>query len=218
MENILVAGANGTTGKQIVNLLKASQYFNPIAMVRKEEQLNQFKSEGIDTVLADLTKDLTHAVKGVDKVLFAAGSGGKNVVEVDQEGAKRLMAVSKMANIKKFVMLSTMGADNPEAVEGMEDYMRAKQNADEHLRNSELNYAIIRPGTLNNSQGKGKIELSKKLNKQGEISRADVAQTLVRALHDDAPKNTTFEILQGDTLIGEAMNQINMNELNMSVN
>ena len=218
MENILVAGANGTTGKQIVNLLKASQYFNPIAMVRKEEQLNQFKSEGIDTVLADLTKDLTHAVKGVDKVLFAAGSGGKNVVEVDQEGAKRLMAVSKMANIKKFVMLSTMGADNPEAVEGMEDYMRAKQNADEHLRNSELNYAIIRPGTLNNSQGKGKIELSKKLNKQGEISRADVAQTLVKALHDDAPKNTTFEILQGDTLIGEAMNQINMNELNMSVN
>ena len=218
MENILVAGANGTTGKQIVNLLKASQYFNPIAMVRKEEQLNQFKSEGIDTVLADLTKDLTHAVKGVDKVLFAAGSGGKNVVEVDQEGAKRLMAVSKMANIKKFVMLSTMGADNPEAVEGMEDYMRAKQNADEHLRNSELNYAIIRPGTLNNYEGKGKIELSKKLNKQGEISRADVAQTLVKALHDDAPKNTTFEILQGDTLIGEAMNQINMNELNMSVN
>ena len=42
MENILIAGANGITGKQIVNLLKASQYFNPIAMVRKEAQLNQF--------------------------------------------------------------------------------------------------------------------------------------------------------------------------------
>lgn len=37
MENILVAGANGTTGKKIVNLLKSSQYFNPIAMVRKQE-------------------------------------------------------------------------------------------------------------------------------------------------------------------------------------
>ncbi|WP_299107797.1 SDR family oxidoreductase [uncultured Winogradskyella sp.] len=213
MENILVAGANGTTGKQIVNLLKASQYFNPIAMVRKEAQLDQFKADGVETVLADLTKDLTHAVKGVDKVLFAAGSGGRNVVEVDQEGAKRLMAVSKMANVKKFVMLSTMGADNPQAVEGMEDYMKAKQNADEYLRSNDLNYTIIRPGTLNNSQGKGKIELSEKLNKQGEISRADVAQTLVRALHDDAPNNSTFEIIQGNALIGEAMN-----ELNMSVN
>ena len=33
MENVLVAGANGTTGKQVVKLLKSSQYFNPIAMV-----------------------------------------------------------------------------------------------------------------------------------------------------------------------------------------
>ena len=121
--------------------------------------------------------------------------------------------MSKMAKVKKFVMLSTMGADNPQAVEGMEDYMKAKQNADEYLRSSDLNYTIIRPGTLNNSQGKGKIELSEKLNKQGKISRADVAQTLVRALHDDAPNNSTFEIIQGNTLIGEAMN-----ELNMSVN
>ncbi len=218
MENILVAGANGTTGKKIVNLLKASQYFNPIAMVRKEDQLEQFKVQGVSTVLADITEDLTHAVKDVDKVLFAAGSGGKNVVEVDQEGAKRLMAVSKMADVKKFVMLSTMGADNPDAVDGMEDYMKAKQNADEHLRASELNYTIVRPGTLNNTEGNGKIELSEKLNKQGEISRADVAQTLVKALHDDAPNNKTFEIIQGETVIGEAMNSLQNNELSTSVN
>ncbi|WP_179006338.1 SDR family oxidoreductase [Winogradskyella forsetii] len=205
MENILVAGANGTTGKQIVKLLKASQYFNPIAMVREREQMEQFSNQKIDVVCADLTEDLTHAIEGVDKVIFAAGSGGKNVVEVDQEGAKRLIAVSKMANVKKFVMLSSMGADNPEAVEDLQDYLEAKQNADEHLKNSGLNYTIVRPGTLNNSEGKGKIELKEKFNKQGEISRADVAQTLVRALHDDAPKNSTFEILEGDTLIGEAL-------------
>ncbi|WP_179018929.1 SDR family oxidoreductase [Winogradskyella forsetii] len=205
MENILVAGANGTTGKQIVKLLKASQYFNPIAMVREREQMEQFSNQKIDVVCADLTEDLTHAIEGVDKVIFAAGSGGKNVVEVDQEGAKRLIAVSKMANVKKFVMLSSMGADNPEAVEDLQDYLEAKQNADKHLKNSGLNYTIVRPGTLNNSEGKGKIELKEKFNKKGEISRADVAQTIVRALHDDAPKNSTFEILEGDTLIGEAL-------------
>lgn len=205
MENILVAGANGTTGKKVVNLLKSSQYFNPIAMVRKQEQVEQFKSENVETVLADLTEDLTEAINGIDKVIFAAGSNGKNVVEVDQEGAKRLMAVAKMAKVKKFVMLSSMGADNPDAIEGMEDYMRAKQNADEHLRNSGLTYTIVRPGTLNNNPEQGSIEIAEKLNKQGEISRADVAQILVRALHDDAPKNMTFEILEGDTLIGKAL-------------
>ena len=205
MENVLVAGANGTTGKQVVNLLKNSQYFNPIAMVRKESQLEQFKNENIDTVLGDLTKDLTHVVKDVDKVVFAAGSGGKNVVEVDQEGAKRLIDVSKMANVNKFVMLSSMGANNPEVMPDLKDYLQAKQNADKHLRESSLKYAIIRPGTLKNEEGKGKIEIAEnELNKQGEISRADVAQTLVRALHDDAPKNKTFEILEGETLIGKA--------------
>ena len=205
MENVLVAGANGTTGKQVVNLLKNSQYFNPIAMVRKESQLEQFKNENIDTVLGDLTKDLTHVVKDVDKVVFAAGSGGKNVVEVDQEGAKRLIDVSKMANVNKFVMLSSMGANNPEVMPDLKDYLQAKQNADKHLRESSLKYAIIRPGTLKNEEGIGKIEIAEnELNKQGEISRADVAQTLVRALHDDAPKNKTFEILEGETLIGKA--------------
>ncbi len=205
MENVLVAGANGTTGKQVVDILKNSQYFNPIAMVRKESQLEQFKNENIDTVLGDLTKDLTHVVEDVDKVVFAAGSGGKNVVEVDQEGAKRLIGVSKMANVNKFVMLSSMGANNPEVMPDLKDYLQAKQNADKHLRESNLKYAIIRPGTLKNEEGKGKIEIAEnELNKQGEISRADVAQTLVRALHDDAPKNKTFEILEGETLIGKA--------------
>ncbi|MFD1061990.1 SDR family oxidoreductase [Winogradskyella litorisediminis] len=205
MENILVAGANGTTGKKIVHLLKESQYFNPIAMVRKKEQIGQFKEKNIDTVLADLTKDLTHTMINIDKVLFAAGSGGKNVVEVDQEGAKRLIAVAKMSNVAKFVMLSSMGADKPEEADDLKDYLKAKHNADEHLKNSGLNYAIIRPGTLNNSESTGKIELSKSLNRKGEISRADVAQTLVRFLHDDVQANCVFEILNGDTLIGDAI-------------
>ncbi|EPR73389.1 Conserved protein YhfK [Winogradskyella psychrotolerans RS-3] len=208
MENILVAGANGTTGKHVVNLLKASQYFNPIAMVRKEEQQKQFKDDGVETVLADLTEDLTHAVKGIDKVVFAAGSGGKNVVEVDQEGAKRLMAVSKMANVNRFVMLSSMGADQPEASEELQEYLKAKQNADEHLKNSGLKYTIVRPGSLTNNEGKGTVELKEKLNKRGEISRADVAQTLVKSLNDDAPYNTTFEIIEGNTSIGEAMSEL----------
>ncbi|WP_225034601.1 SDR family oxidoreductase [Winogradskyella sp. SM1960] len=208
MENILVAGASGTTGKQVVKLLKSTQYFNPVAMVRKEEQQKQFKKEGVETVLADLTEDLTHTVKGIDKVIFAAGSGGKNVVEVDQEGAKRLIAVAKMANVNRFVLLSSMGADKPEESDVLKDYLRAKQNADEHLKQSGLKYVIVRPGALNNKEAKGTIELKEKLNKRGEISRADVAQTLVKALNDDAPYNSTFEILEGDTIISEALNEL----------
>lgn len=208
MENILVAGANGTTGKKIINLLSESQYFNPIAMVRKEEQIPFFKAKNIETVLADLEQDVSPAFKKqIDKVIFAAGSGGKNVVAVDQEGAKKLIDASKKNNIRKFVMLSSMGADNPEAASDLKAYLQAKQNADKHLIESGLNYTIVRPGALTNGELLNKIELESKLNKQGDISRNDVAQTLVRTLNDDVANKATFEIIKGDMLIGEALNK-----------
>lgn len=208
MENILVAGANGTTGKKIVDLLKNSQYFNPIAMVRNEDQIEQFKNRGIETVLGDLENDVSHTTKGIDKVIFAAGSGGKNVIEVDQEGAKKLIDASKANGITKFVMLSSMGADHPEKADDLQDYLKAKQHADEYLKESDLNYTIVRPGSLTNNKGTGTIELQKKLNRSGSISRDDVAQTLVKSLHDDAPNHSTFEIIEGNTIIGDALNNV----------
>lgn len=204
-KNVLVAGANGTTGRIIISLLKESENYRPIAMIRKEEQKEHFEKENVSTVLADLEKDLSHAVNNVDKVIFAAGSKGKNVIGVDQEGAKKLTDVAKNAGVGKFVMLSSMGADNPSAGDDLEDYLRAKQNADDHLRASGLNYSIVRPGALTDEGSTGKIQLKEKLEKQGDISRADVAQTLVEVLQDDVQKNKIFEILSGETPINKAV-------------
>jgi len=205
MENILVAGANGTTGKKIVALLEKSQYFKPVAMIREKEQEEKFAKRNIKTVVADLEEDISHVLKNIDKIIFAAGSGGKSVKKVDENGAKKLINWAEKENINKFVMLSSMGAEQPEEAEALKAYLRAKHNADEFLKESSLTYSIIRPGTLTNNKGAGRIELKSKLNKRGEISRDDVAQTLVRVLHDSAAVNQTFEIIEGDTLIGKAI-------------
>lgn len=209
MENILVAGANGTTGKIIISILNQSQDFNPIALVRKEEQQAYFKDQNIETILGDLEKDISHVfTNGIDKVIFAAGSGGKNVKGVDQEGAKKLIDAAKKSNVKKFVMLSSMGADKPKEATQLQEYLRAKHNADEYLKNSDLNYSIVRPGTLTNESQALTIELQKKLNKQGEISREAVAQTLVQTLDDKIGNKATFEIIKGKTSIAEALLEI----------
>lgn len=208
MEKVLVAGANGTTGKKIISILKQSDKYEPFAMVRNKEQVEHFKKDNVKTILADLEQDVSGTTKGVDRVIFAAGSGGKNVKGVDQEGAKKLMDASKKDGVKKFVMLSSMGADNPEVSSELKDYLKAKQNADQHLVNSGLEYSIVRPGALNNEVGKGKIVLENKLNQQGEISRQDVAETLVGSLESSVARNKTFEILQGDTQIKSALEKI----------
>lgn len=209
MENILVVGANGTTGKKIVAILNVSNNFQPIAMVRKEEQQAYFKAQNIETVLGDLEGDISSVFnRPIDKVVFAAGSAGKNVLGVDQEGAKKLIDASKKANIKKFVMLSSMGADKPEAANHLQEYLKAKHNADEYLKTSGLDFSIVRPGSLTNEAALNTIELEGKLNKRGEISREDVAQTLVQTLDDTVASNATCEIIKGETLIGKALEKV----------
>lgn len=205
MHTILVAGAHGKIGKKVISLLTSSQYFTPVAMVRKKEYYEDFKSQNVKVVLADLTENVAHALNNIDKVIFAAGSGGENLIAVDQEGAKNLIREARKANVKKFVMLSSLGAENPVESDELKDYLKAKHNADEFLKQSGLNYTIVRPGTLNDNPGKGTIKLESRLSEAGEISRDDVAQTLVRALHDDSPNEITFEIIAGDTPIGEAI-------------
>lgn len=100
-------------------------------------------------------------------------------------------------------MLSSMGADNPSVSSELEDYLKAKQNADQYLKNGNINYTIVRPGSLNDKSGTGKVEFNDKLNKFGEISREDVAQTLVEVLKDNKKKKDTFEIIDGNTPIAE---------------
>jgi len=204
-KNVLVAGANGSTGRIIIDLLKKSEKYQPIALVRKPEQKDHFEKENVTAVLADLEEDLNQAVKGADKVIFAAGSGGKKVVEVDQEGAKRFTDAAKNAGVEKFVMLSSMGAGKPEMSEELGDYLEAKGNADDYLQKSGLTYTIVRPGALTDEDGSGKIQLKEKLEKQESISRANVARTLVEVLDDDVKQNQIFEILDGETPIEKAV-------------
>ncbi len=206
-QNVLIAGANGTTGRIVVNLLKASESYTPIAMVRKQAQKEQFEEEQVMAVLGDLEEEISHVVKNVHKVIFAAGSKGKNVIGVDQEGAKKLTKVANDAGVKKFVMLSTMGADNPSVSEEMEEYLKAKQNADEYLKDSGLAYSIVRPGALTDEDGTGKIKLKQKLESFGEITRADVAKTLVEVLEDGIMQNQVFEIVAGDEAVAKAVRQ-----------
>jgi uncharacterized protein YbjT (DUF2867 family) len=85
--------------------------------------------------------------------------------------------------------------------------LRAKQNADDYLKASGLNYTIVRPGSLTDKKGTGKIQLKEKIENHGDISRADVAQTLVDVLNDGVKHNQVFEILAGETRIENAVAQ-----------
>ncbi|CAM4092346.1 SDR family oxidoreductase [Gillisia hiemivivida] len=209
MERVLVVGATGQTGKRIIEILNSSSTFEPYAMIRKEDQRQMFEDMDVETVMGDLEKDVEQTVQGMDKVIFAAGSGGETgeekTIAIDQNGAIKMIDASIKAKVKKFVMLSSMGADNPESNKDLKVYLEAKQNADEHLKNSGLAYTIVRPGALNDDLGLAKVKLAEKLDESGEISRDDVAFLLVMSLADPLVKNKTFEALEGKESIKNAI-------------
>lgn len=212
MEMILIAGATGSTGKRIIEILNNSESFQPVAMIRKEEQKQIFDDMGVKSVLADLEKEVDHALKGIDKVIFAAGSGSKTgpdkTTAVDKEGAIKLIDAAKKAKVKKFVMLSAMGADKPEEHEELEHYLKAKGDADDHLRESGLSYTIVQPGRLTDDMGLAKVKISERIDEKGEISRDDVAFILVMCLADPLVKNKTIQALEGEESIKSALIEV----------
>lgn len=202
MQNILVIGANGTTGRIISKILRDSTEFKPYAMIRKDIQKPFFENQGIETRIGDLEEDFSDAFKNMDKVIFAAGAGGgaeeEKTIAVDQKGAIRSIELAKAHKLQKFVMLSSMGTDNPSSVEGLELYLKCKKAADDFLRESKMVYTIVQPGGLTNEKGTEKVEIAKKLKKMGQIPREDVAHALVYALELERTKNTSFEMISGE--------------------
>jgi uncharacterized protein YbjT (DUF2867 family) len=164
----------------------------------------------VETRIGDLEEDFQAVFSGIDKVIFAAGSGGSTGDDktylIDERGAIKAIDLAKEHKVKKFVMLSSMGVDIPDRVQGLEVYLRAKKKADDHLQESGLAYTIVRPGGLTNEEGSGAIEVSENLSKFGEVSRDNVAAALVVALDKNKAHNSAFEMLDGDTPIEKAIN------------
>ncbi|ELY84902.1 SDR family oxidoreductase [Natrialba taiwanensis] len=203
---VLVAGSHGQVGQHVTTELVASDH-GVRAMVRADDQVEEMEATGAEAVVADLTDAVDHAVEGCDAVVFAAGSGGEDVYGVDRDGAIRLIDATVEAGIDRFVMLSSMGADDPESgPDPLRDYLIAKAEADAYLRESSLAHTIVRPGELTNEPGTGEVRVGTDFELgDGDIPREDVATVLVAALDRSSLVGETFELLAGEDPIDDAL-------------
>ena len=214
--NVLVIGANGQVGQKVVKELTDSSH-DAIAMVRKEEQIDNLKELGASkVVLADLEKDFSDAFENVDAVIFAAGSGGSTgadkTMTIDLWGSVKAAKLAEEKGVKRFVQLSSMGTPDPDAADdSFKPYLVAKRVADDILQSTNLDYTIIRPGPLSNEEKIGKIEVSTEGFSSMEdrsITRADVAHVLVDVLERPNTYHRIFEVLQGNHSSDEALSSL----------
>lgn len=182
-------------------------------IIRKEEQADDLRAAGAEPVICDIEEndDISEAVGEVDAVVFAAGAGPGSGAErkwtVDRDGAIKLIDAAQKNGITRYVMISAMGVENPRGNEVFRAYLKAKAEADEALRNSELDYTIVKPGRLTDEPGTGKVKIDEDLPSD-EVPREDVAAMLTKVLETPEAAGYEFDLTTGNMPIEEAVENL----------
>ena len=184
-------------------------------LIRKQGQAAALQSAGAEPLVVDLendpASDVATAIQGAGAVVFAAGagpgSGEKRKRTMDFGGAVKLIDAAKEVGVARYVMVSSLGAANPEAsgADGVfRVYLAAKHDADHELVASGLDYTIVRPGMLTDDPGTGRVLIADKVD-HDEIPRDDVAAVLLAVLGAGNTVGKTFELVRGETPVDDAV-------------
>src|SRR5215211_3715675 len=172
---VLVAGAHGKTARRLVRILTEDGH-EVRGLVRKEEQMPDVEADGAEAVMVDLEEEevegrIGEAVEGCDAIVFAAGAGPGSGPErketMDYGGAVKLVEAAEKHGVRRYLMLS------------------------------DLDYTVIRPGSLTDEEGTGTVDAAESLGRYGEIPRDDVARTFAAALEAENTYRKKFELLAG---------------------
>ena len=210
---VLVIGASGRVGTDLVKQLLADDH-QVIGTTRQNEKL--FNNDNYSQLDLDITAEKEaiqqQIEQDIDAVYFVAGSGGKDVLEVDLHGAVKTMQAVEDKGIKRYIMLSTVFSldtskwDTP-GIADLKAYYICKHYADQWLvNNSSLDYTIVQAGALKERAATGKITIND--DNAGENSIEDVATTLAAVLDADNTTKKVFSMHNGEIAIDEAIAQL----------
>jgi len=212
-------------GLRLLGLLAAGGH-QAVGLVRNPDHVDEVAASGSEAVVLDLERagldEVTAALEGADVVVFAAGagpgSGAARKLTVDRDAAVLLADAAVSAGARRFLVVSSMGATEPESSENLEAaaaaasvsdddvfalYLRAKGAADAAVRARDLDWVIVRPGHLRDDPGTGLVMLAESVPR-GAVSRDDVAAVLL-ALTTAPVAGLTVELTEGQTPIDEAV-------------
>ena len=206
---VLIVGANGKVGTILSGKLWAHSSFSPVGLIRNIQQQTKFTALGVPSVVGDLEEGISSFLPGLDAVVFTAGSGGRTGTEkttdVDQNAAIQLMKDCEDAGVKRFIMISAIGADPNSESKRIQHYLRAKGVADSRLRSSKLDYNIIAPGTLIDERGTGRVQISEDLGFHGYLPREDLVECIIETLKNFNSIGKTIQIVSGGQKVKDAI-------------
>ncbi|MFC8951301.1 NAD(P)H-binding protein [Streptomyces sp. NPDC057101] len=213
---IVIAGGHGQIALRLERLLSAGGH-EVAGIIRRPEQAGDLRDAGAEPVVLDLESasvEMVAAVlQGADAAVFAAGAGPGSGADrkdtVDRAAAVLFADAAERAGVRRYIVVSSMGADATHAGDGVFDaYLRAKGAADDEVRSrTALDWTILRPGSLTDDAGTGLVRLEARTGR-GPVPRDDVAATIAELLDTPATAGLILELVSGSTPLAVAVKDV----------
>jgi len=203
--NILVAGASGRTGQLIVEGL-CQMGIKPHVLVRDVSKAKEIFSEDLVYHHGDVRDydSLLMPMTGIDLVISAVGSRspvGKNCPKhVDFEGTCNLVRAARSKGVTRFILISSIAVTNPNhPMNCFGQVLEWKYKGEEFLRESGMDYVIIRPGGLTSCFADVQnLRIDQGDQVSGVVSRQSLAAVVLHAIQHPEPSRVSFELVSVD--------------------
>lgn len=194
---IIIFGATGTVGRHLVEQA-LSQGHQVTAFSRNPKAL-KLDRQGLTLRSGDVLDPaaVADAVQGHDAVLVALGAGRKGTVR--SLGTKHVIDAMERRGVRRLVCQSTLGAGDSRAVLNffwkrimfgffLKEAYADHQVQEAFVRQCDLDWIIVRPGAFTDGPATGAYKRgfpATEKNLKLKISRADVANFMLRQISDD---------------------------------
>ncbi|MGB7859674.1 MAG: NAD(P)-binding oxidoreductase [Acidimicrobiia bacterium] len=191
MRRVGVVGASGGTGRLVVERVEAAG--NAVRALVRDSAKAPFRDQpNVEVVVGDvLDVDLSAFLSGCDAVISCLGSPIGNVDSVASEGTRRLAESMQATGVDRIVFVSSDGTGDSRKELPLSlrigawftrRYLADKELAERALRESSLNWTIVRPSRLTDGPESGRVATSREGRVRSEVSREDLATFLLSLL------------------------------------
>lgn len=197
---LVIFGATGTVGRQVVQQA-LDQGYTVTAFARNLAKLNLQHSQ-LSFAQGDVmdSEAVESAISGQDAVICVLGSGKKLTGTIRSGGTQQIIQAMEKVGVRRLICQSTLGAGDSWGNLDfywkyiMFGFILRKVFADHErqealVRNSNLDWTIVRPGAFIDGPRTGKYRHSfpgTDRNITLKISRADVADFILKQLSDQS--------------------------------
>ncbi|MCA9900572.1 MAG: SDR family oxidoreductase [Ardenticatenaceae bacterium] len=193
---LAVFGATGGTGREIV--AQALDAGHEVTVLVRDPARLSVKHNKLYLVIGDVLnlEKVEEALAGSEAVCCSLGNTANNPDFVVSDGTQNIIEVMKKQAIRRLVVVSALGVgDTRDRVSLsfkmlMKTVLRKayedKERQEQFVRESDLDWVIVRPGGLTNGSASGEYAFGMDASiGGGQVSRADVAAFVLQQLTDD---------------------------------